>query len=282
MILSGKARLAGVMGWPIAHSRSPRLHGFWLERYGIDGAYVPLAVRPERLEQALRALPALGFRGTNLTLPHKEAALAVLDEVDEAAQRIGAVNTVAVGEDGRLRGWNTDAFGFIEHLRSVVPDWRPAAGPAVVLGAGGSARAVCAALIGSGVPAIRLVNRTLSRAAALAAAIGGNIFPLPWGDRAAALADAALLVNTTVLGMTGQPPLDIDLGELPRSAIVNDIVYIPLETPLLRTAAARGNRTVDGLGMLLHQARPGFAAWFGVEPTVDAELCAFVLGDLPR
>ena len=280
MILSGKARLAGVMGWPIAHSRSPRLHGFWLERYGIDGAYVPLAVPPERLEQALRALPALGFRGTNLTLPHKEAALAIVDEVDEQARRIGAINTIAVREDGGLRGWNTDAFGFLAHLQASAPEWRASAAPAVVLGAGGSARAVCAALLGSGVPEIRLVNRTRERAAALAAAIGGPIRSVDWEERAAALDGAGLLVNTTVLGMAGQPPLDVALDALSREAIVYDIVYVPLETPLLRAAAARGNRTVDGLGMLLHQARPGFAAWFGVEPAADAALRAFVLESL--
>lgn len=282
MILSGKARLAGVMGWPIAHSRSPRLHGFWLDRYGIDGGYVPLAVRPEDLAQALRALPALGFRGTNLTLPHKEAAMAVVDEVDPQARRVGAVNTIAVGDDGRLRAWNTDAFGFLEHLKAAVPAWRPDAGPAVVLGAGGSARAVCAALIDSGVPAIRLVNRTLSRAETVATAIGGAIEPVGWDVRDAALSDAALLVNTTLLGMAGQAPLEMDLRCLPRAAVVYDIVYVPLETPLLRTAAARGNPVVDGLGMLLHQARPGFEAWFGTPPVVDDGLRAFVLGDLPR
>ena len=282
MILSGKARLAGVMGWPVAHSRSPRLHGFWLDRYGIDGAYLPLAVRPEHLEAALRALPLLGFRGVNLTLPHKEAALAALDEVDPEARRIGAVNTVAVTGDGRLRGWNTDAFGFLAHLRDAAPSWRPQAGPAVLLGAGGAARAVCAALAGAGVPEIRLVNRTRARAEEVAAAIGGPIRALDWEQRAAALDGAALLVNTTTLGMAGQPPLDLDLGRLPPEAVVNDIVYVPLETPLLRAAAARGNVCVDGLGMLLHQARPGFAAWFGVEPEVDAGLRAFVLKDLPQ
>ena len=281
MIISGKAKLAGVMGWPVAHSRSPRLHGFWLDRYGIDGAYVPLGVRPEKLRDALRALPALGFRGTNLTLPHKEAALGVLDEVDEQARRIGAVNTIAVGEEGRLRGWNTDAFGFLEHLKAAAPSWQ-SGGPAVVLGAGGSARAVCAALIDSGVPTIRLVNRTMARAETVAEAIGGAIEPVAWERRSEALAGASLLVNTTVLGMSGQEALAIDLAPLPQAAVVYDIVYVPLETPLLRDAAARGNPTVDGLGMLLHQARPGFAAWFGVEPAVDADLRGFMLGDLPR
>ena len=282
MILTGKAQIAGVMGWPVAHSRSPRLHGFWLDRYRLDGAYVPMAVRPENLAAALRALPSLGFRGTNLTVPHKEAAIAVLDEVDDQARRIGAVNTVAVREDGRLRGWNTDAFGFLEHLKAAAPAWQARSGPVVVLGAGGSARAVCAALTASGVPEVRLVNRTMSRAEAVARAIGGEIRPVAWSEREQALDGAGLLVNTTVLGMAGQAPLDIDLSALPVSAVVYDIVYVPLRTALLNQAARRGNPTVDGLGMLLHQARPGFAAWFGVEPTVDAELHAFVLQDLAR
>lgn len=280
MILSGNARIAGVMGWPVAHSRSPRLHGFWLDRHRIDGAYVPLAVRPEDLEAALRALPRLGFRGVNLTVPHKETALALLDEVDPEARRIGAVNTVAVTQDGRLRGWNTDAFGFLEHLRAAAPAWRPAAGPAVVLGAGGAARAVCSALVGAGVAEIRLTNRTRSRAEAVAAAIGGPVRVVDWAARETALDGVGLLVNTTTLGMVGQPALDLDLDRLPPAATVYDIVYAPLETPLLRAAARRGNPTVDGLGMLLHQARPGFAAWFGVEPAVDAELRAFVLEGL--
>lgn len=282
MIISGNAKLAGVMGSPIAHSRSPRLHGFWLDRYGIDGAYVPLAVRPERLAEALRALPGLGFRGTNLTLPHKESAMALLDEVDEQARRIGAVNTIVVNDDGRMRGWNTDAFGFLAHLEATIADWRPATGPVVVLGAGGSARAVCAALVDRGVPEIRLVNRTVQRAETVAGAIGGRIEPTAWERRNAALDGAALLVNTTLLGMTGQDPLDLDLARLPRTAVVYDIVYVPLQTPLLRDAAARGNPIVDGLGMLLHQARPGFAAWFGREPAVDDALRDFVLAGLPR
>jgi len=276
MIPSGEGRIAGVMGWPVAHSLSPRLHGFWLRQYGIDGAYVPLPVRPEAFSGAIRALAQIGFRGVNITVPHKQAALKTCDQVDAVARRIGAVNTV-VFTDGRLHGSNTDAFGFLENMRDGAPDWRATAGPAVVLGAGGAARAVVAALTDSGAPEVRVCNRSAERAQALCREIGGPVKSLPWTDRAAALADAAVLVNATSLGMTGQAPLDIDLAKLPDAAVVTDLVYVPLETPLLAAARARGNRVVDGLGMLLHQARPGFAAWFGVSPAVTPELRDFVL-----
>ena len=275
--LSGKARLAGVIGWPIAHSRSPRLHGYWLERYGIDGAYLPFAVRPERLAAALAGLPALGLSGINVTLPHKEAALSLCAKVTEAARRIGAVNTIVVTEDGKLEGSNTDAFGFLAHLAASQPGFRPNSGPAVLLGAGGAARAIAVALLDAGVPELRLVNRTRERAEALSAVLGPRARLIDWGGRARALEGAALLVNSTTLGMTGQPALDLDLAALPRGAVVYDIVYVPLETPLLAAARARGHPVVDGLGMLLHQARPGFAAWFGREPEVDSALRDFVL-----
>ena len=277
MILSGKARVAGVLGWPVGHSKSPRLHGHWLERYKIDGAYVPLAVRPEHFVQALRALPLLGFAGANVTLPHKEAALAGVDRADPLARRIGAVNTVVVAADGTLEGSNTDGFGFIENLRDGAPGFDAAAGPAAVLGAGGAARAVIAALIDAGAPEIRVVNRSPERAERLIEALGGPCRLVGWSDRAAALDGVALLVNATALGMTGQPALDIALDRLPPAALVNDIVYAPLETALLRAARARGNPTVDGLGMLLHQARPGFRAWFGVDPEVTPALRESVL-----
>ncbi|MFZ5791411.1 MAG: shikimate dehydrogenase [Pseudomonadota bacterium] len=276
--LTGKAKLAGVIGWPIGHSRSPRLHGYWLALHGIDGAYVPLAVRPQDFERALKALPALGFRGANVTLPHKEAALVLADRVSPEAKRIGAANTLVVGEDGRIEARNTDGFGFIENLKEGAPGWRPAAGPAVVIGAGGAARALLVALADLGVPEIRLVNRTRERAESLAAALGGPIRVVSWEKRIAALDGAALLVNSTTQGMAGEPALDLPLDRLPKTAVVNDIVYTPLETPLLAAARARGNKVVDGLGMLLHQARPGFAAWFGVEPKVTDALRAFVLG----
>lgn len=275
MTITGAARLAGIMGWPVAHSRSPALHGFWLHEYGIDGAYVPLAVAPERLEQALRALPALGFRGCNLTIPHKQAALKVMDRVDPIAQRIGAMNTVIVAPDGSLEGSNTDVFGFRENLREQASGWCAASGPAVVLGAGGAARAVVAALSAAGVAKIRLVNRTRDRAAVLAEDLAvpeTRITVHPWEQRSEVLAGAGILVNTTSLGMEHEPTLNIDIVPLPQTAIVVDIVYVPLETRLLAAARRRGNPVVEGLGMLLHQGRPGFAAWFGAEPKVTPAL----------
>ncbi|MDO9711722.1 shikimate dehydrogenase [Paracraurococcus lichenis] len=275
-LLSGHARLAGILGWPVSHSRSPRLHGHWLARHGVDGAYVPLPVRPERFADAVRALADLGFRGANVTIPHKEAAFAVCTSVDATAHRAGAVNTL-VFRDGGIEGSNTDGWGFLRNCEEAAPGWAPAAGPVVILGAGGSARAVAAALLDAGCPRVTLVNRTPARADALARALGG---PIEVADRPP-LEDAAMLVNTTSLGMQGQPGLEIDLAPLPAGAVVADIVYVPRETPLLAAARARGLAAVEGLGMLLHQARPGFAAWFGVTPQVDADLRAVVGGDIP-
>jgi shikimate dehydrogenase len=278
--VSESYRLAGVMGWPIAHSRSPVMHRHWLEHYGLAGDYVKLPVQPRDLERALRALPALGFVGCNLTLPHKGPALALIDEIEPMARRIGAVNTVTIGTNGKLRGGNSDARGFIENLRAEAPGWRVAAGPAVLLGAGGAARAVAAALIDAGVPELRLVNRDAARAEAAATMLGGPIRVMAWQDRAAALAGAALFVNTTSLGMVGSPPLDLPLHYLAPDAVVDELVYAPLETSLLRAARARGNIAVDGLGMLLHQGRPGFAQWFGVMPDVTPELRARMAASL--
>lgn len=275
--LTGAARIAGVMGHPVTHSLSPRLHGHWLRRHGIDGAYVPLPVAPADLEAALRVLPKLGFRGVNLTIPHKVDAFAVVDRATETARRIGAINTVVVEADGSLSGDNTDAFGFMANLGDGAPGWQPAAGPAVVLGAGGAARAVVVALQEAGVREIRLINRTRARAERLAEDLGPGLEVVTWAERAAALDGAAVLVNTTSLGMHGQPSLDLTLHALPEHALVTDIVYVPLETALLAVARARGLRTVDGLGMLLHQGRPGFEAWFGHDPAVDQELRAVVL-----
>ncbi len=277
---TGKTRIAGILGWPVDHSRSPRLHGYWLARHRIDGAYLPFATHPDRLEAAIRALPALGFRGANVTLPHKERALGALDRVSELAKRIGAVNTLVVDEDGAILGENTDGFGFIQHLLASAPDWRAEAGASVILGAGGAARAIVVALVEVGAREIRLVNRTTRRAEEIATALGGPIRVIDWQDRHSTLEGAGLLVNTTNLGMQGQTALDLDLARLPAQALVNDIVYIPLQTPLLKAAATRGNRVVDGIGMLLHQARPGFEAWFGVAPEVTPELRAFVLENL--
>jgi shikimate dehydrogenase len=277
MKLSGAARKAGVMGWPIAHSRSPAVHGFWLEQYRIDGAYIPMEVRPEHLAAALRALPILGFAGCNLTIPHKRSALALVDRLDPIAARVGAVNTVVVAADGALEGRNTDGFGFIESLRAAQPGWSAHRGPAMIIGAGGAARAILVALLDDGASEIRLVNRTHARAQALSAEFGPTVKPVDWSGRRGALAGVALLVNTTSQGMHGEAELDLPLDRLPAHAVVNDIVYVPLETPLLAAARARGNPVVDGLGMLLHQARPGFAAWFGLLPEVSPALRDAVL-----
>jgi len=276
MILSGKARCAGVLGWPVAHSKSPRLHGYWLAQHEIDGAYIPLPVRPACFAEVVRALAELGFRGANVTVPHKEAAAAVCDTLETHAARLGAVNTLIFTPDG-IRGANTDGVGFLNNLVHGAPAWRPEAAPATVLGAGGAARAVVVALLDAGAPEIRVVNRTREKAAALAAGFGEPVRVVDWGDWTAALADAGLLVNTTSLGMTGQPPLPLPLDALSADALVNDIVYAPLETPLLAAARARGNPVVDGLGMLLHQAVPGFSAWFGLRPEVTNDLRRFVL-----
>ena len=268
--------LAGVMGWPIMHSRSPKLHGYWLDHYGLAGAYLPLAIRAEGLEAALRALPALGFAGCNLTIPHKEAALGIVDDASPLARRIGAVNCIVVRADGSLEGRNYDAFGFTQSLRERAPDLRFDGGPAVVIGAGGASRAILAGLMDEGAPEIRLINRSPARALALAAEFGAPVRAVPWEGRAQALEGAAILVNTTSQGMVGEAPLDLALDALPVSALVTDIVYVPLETPLLAAARARGNRVVDGLGMLLHQARPAFEAWFGIDPKVTPQLRALI------
>ncbi len=283
MRITGKTRLAGIMGWPISHSRSPTLHNFWIEEQGIDAVYVPMAVRPEQLERALRALPVLGFRGCNLTIPHKQRALEIVDRITPAARHMGAINTIVVAADGSLEGSNTDLYGFRENLRDLAPGWNPASGPAVVLGAGGAARAVVAALVEAGAAGIVLVNRTQANAERIARDLESPHCPIevvPWQARGEALRDAALLVNTTSLGMTGEPTLEIDLAKLPRSAAVTDAVYVPLETTLLAAARARGNHVVDGLGMLLHQGRPGFEAWFGASVRVTRELRAAVLTTL--
>lgn len=267
---------ACVMGWPIAHSLSPALHGYWLKAHNIAGEYTRLAVQPGDLPAALTRLKSEDWRGCNLTIPLKETAIPLVDRLDETARRIGAVNTIVV-ENGKLAGFNTDAFGFIENLRAAIPDFDPKAGPTVVLGAGGAARAIVDALVAAGAPEIRVANRSLDRARALARSLGGTVVPVLWERRAAALDGVALVVNATSLGMNKNPPLELDLARLPKTATVNDIVYAPLETALLKAAKARGNRTVDGLGMLLHQGRPGFQLWFGVMPTVTPALRQAVL-----
>jgi len=280
MITTAKAKIAGVIGWPISHSRSPLIHGHWLDRYNIDGAYIPFAVKSEDGVEAIRALSKLGFSGTNVTLPHKLTAFQTVDVRDAAAEAIGAVNTVVVQPDGSLHGSNTDAAGLLAHLRASSPGWNATAAPVMILGAGGSARAAIFALLGAGVREVRLSNRTRDKAETLADAFGHKVKIIDWRERSNALAGCGLLVNTTSLGMTGQPALHIVLEDLPRGAVVYDIVYSPLETPLLATARAQGNQGIDGLGMLLHQATPGFEAWFGIKPVVDETLRNVILSDL--
>ncbi len=275
--VSNSFRLAAVIGDPVGHSRSPRLHGHWLARYAIPGAYVPLRVQAPDLAETLRLLPRIGFAGVNVTLPHKEAALALASRATPRARRIGAANTLTFASDGSIDADNTDAEGFLASLQAACPGWRPGNSPATVLGAGGAARAIADALLEVGVPELRLVNRSLPRAREIAQHYGPRVHPLPWTAASEALAGAGLLVNATSLGMAGQPPLDLALDGLPAAAPVCDIVYVPLETPLLAAARARGNPVVDGLGMLLHQAVPGFERWFGRRPEVDEALRAAVL-----
>ena len=278
MICSGAARVAGVIGWPVAHSKSPRVHGHWLAEHGIDGAYVPLAVQPDDLHDVVRALPKLGFQGANVTVPHKAGAAELCDDLEPHAQRLGVVNTL-ICSGNTVRGANTDGLGFLNNLFHGAPTWRPERAPTAVLGAGGAARAVVVALLDAGAEEIRVLNRTRAKADALADEFGRRIEVYDWGNWSRAFAGTGLLVNTTSLGMAGQPELAVELDSLPTNAVVNDIVYKPLETALLAAARARGNPVVDGLGMLLHQAVPGFQAWFGVHPRVTDELRARVLGE---
>ena len=266
--------MAGVIGWPVMHSRSPLMHNYWLDQQGMAGRYVPLAIKPGTVGAALRALHPLGFSGCNVTIPHKQAAMEAVDEVADVAAKIGALSCVVVREDGTLFGTNNDWLGFLGNLKASVPGWRADTGPAVVLGGGGGARAVCYALVEQGATEVRLVNRTRDRAEAVARDIGGPISVLDWNARGAALDGATLLVNTTSAGMVGQPELDMPLDALGAQTVVYDIIYTPLETPLLAAARARGNATVNGLGMLLYQGPPAWKMWFGVEPAVTDELRA--------
>ena len=268
--------LAGVIGWPVAHTRSPAIHNHWITKYGLKGAYVQLPVQPDRLETAIRGLAALGFAGCNVTVPHKVSAMRFMDELHPAARRVAAINTIVVQPDGRLLGMNNDGAGYIQSLRDADATWRGDAGPALVLGAGGAARAIAVALLDEGVPELRITNRTLERAQELANDFGDRVKVVPWAERNEAMAGVSLLVNTTSLGMHGQAPLAVALDALPLEAMVSDAVYIPLETPLLAQARMRGHRTVNGLGMLLNQARPAFQSWFGVLPDVTPELRAAV------
>jgi shikimate dehydrogenase len=273
-------RRACVIGWPVEHSRSPLIHRYWLKHYGIDGDYVKEAVRPEELARFLGSLGARGYAGANVTLPHKEAALRAAESADEAAMAIGAANTLWLDPDGTLHASNTDAYGFMTNLEAEAPDWNAGRRPVMLLGAGGAARAILHGLLAAGVSRILLANRTRDRAEDLAEAFGEAVEMVDWADRNRALQGCGLLVNATSLGMTGKEALDVDLAALPNDAVVAEIVYSPLETDLLAAARARGNRVVDGLGMLLHQAVPGFERWFGVRPEVTPELRAHVAASL--
>jgi shikimate dehydrogenase len=269
--------LAGVIGSPIAHSKSPALHGHWLKSYGIRGYYIPMEVSADNLAEVLRALPKAGFVGVNVTVPHKEAVLEIADLVTDRATLIGAANTLIFRKDGKIHADNTDGYGFIENLRQNAPDWNPAAGPAAVLGAGGAARAVVASLLDVGVPEILISNRTRIRAEALQHDFGKRLRVVDWVQAGNMLEEAATVVNTTSLGMLGKPELRVPLDGLQKGALVTDLVYAPLQTRLLRVAQEMGCVTVDGLGMLLHQAVPGFERWFGYRPMVDASIRAAVL-----
>ncbi len=283
MTISGFTRIAGVFGWPVHHSRSPLMHNYWLERLAIDGAYVPLAVAPDDFDEALHCLGKYGFVGANVTVPHKQAALSGVDHADNAARRIGAVNMIVVDKAGKLHGSNTDSHGFMANLTAGAPAWRPDSAPAAVVGAGGAARAVVVALIDAGVPEIRVVNRSRARAETLAGDMDdAGLRLIDWSDRGHALVDAGLLVNATSAGLDGAAPLDLDLTGLPHDAVVTDLVYDPVITPVLERAQARGNPIVDGLGMLIHQAIPGFTAWFGGVPKATAALRKLLERDLAR
>ncbi|MGK7650942.1 MULTISPECIES: shikimate dehydrogenase [unclassified Roseovarius] len=269
--------LAAVIGSPVAHSKSPQIHGHWLKTHGIAGYYIPMDVASDDLEHVLRTLPKMGFVGVNITVPHKEKVLEIADLITDRATLIGAANTLIFRKDGKIHADNTDGVGFIQNLRQNAPDWNPKAGPAALLGAGGAARAVISALLEVGVPEIMIANRTRVRAEALKTEFGKRIAVVDWVQAGNMMEDAATVVNTTSLGMMGKPPLRVPLDGLNRGTLVTDLVYAPLKTRLLAEAESVGCRTVDGLGMLLHQAVPAFERWFGVRPEVDSATRAAAL-----
>ncbi|MCW1955770.1 MAG: shikimate dehydrogenase [Roseobacter sp.] len=272
-----KIPLAGVIGSPIAHSKSPALHTHWLKTLGIAGHYIPIDVAQEDLEHIVKTLPKMGFVGVNVTVPYKEKVMAFADLVTDRAALIGSANTLIFRKDGKIHADNTDSYGFIQNLRQKAPDWDPKAGPAAILGAGGAARAVIAALVEVGVPEILISNRTKARAETLRADFGNRLRVVDWVQAGNMLEDAATVINTTSLGMLGKPPLRVPLDGLQKGALVTDLVYAPLMTHLLTEANEAGCVTVDGLGMLLHQAVPAFERWFGVRPQVTDETRAAVL-----
>ena len=270
--------LAGVIGSPVAHSRSPLLHHHWLARYGLPGFDIPMDIAHSDLAEAVRLLPRLGFVGVNVTIPHKELMLSLADLVTDRAALIGAANTLIFRQDGKIHADNTDGYGFLENLRQHAPHWDPRSGPAAVIGAGGAARAVVASLIEAGAPEIRLSNRSRSRADALRSDHGNKVSVYEWVQAGNILEDAVTVVNTTSLGMVGKPEFRVPLDALSPNAVVSDLVYTPLQTTFLLRAAEIGCTTVDGLGMLLHQAAPAFERWFGIRPEVDDDLRRAVLG----
>lgn len=278
--MTNTEKRAYILGWPVKHSRSPMIHGFWLKQLGLQGSYSHAEIAPDDLAAAIQAFRAEGFSGANVTVPHKEAIFALCDEVSARAKSVGAVNTIWL-ENGVLKGDNTDIHGFSQNLTDFAPDWTKGK-TALVLGAGGAARAILFALVSQGYTKIYLANRNLARAETLAALWPEAVLPIGWEKAEAALAGADLLVHTTSLGMKGQPPLQFDLSQAKPSLIVNDIVYVPLETELLRAARARGLVSVDGLGMLLHQAVPGFQHWFGQKPQVTPELRDLIVKDIEK
>ncbi len=273
-------RRACVIGWPVAHSRSPLVHSYWLQKHGIEGSYEKEAVPPDEIAGFLQELGARGYAGANVTLPHKLAAFEAADEADAAARAVGVANTLWLDARGKLHASNSDAYGFMTNLAEAAPGWNDKKRPVLVLGAGGAAQAIVYGLLEAGAAKIMVANRTRDHAEALRNTFGSKVEIVPWEARTEALAGCGLLINTTSLGLTGKPPLKIDLDALPQDAVVADIVYNPLQTELLAAAAARGNRTVDGLGMLLHQAVPGFERWFGVRPEVTPELRALIVASL--
>lgn len=258
------------------HSRSPLMHNYWMEQQGLAGTYVFLEIEPGTLGPALRALHPLGFSGCNLTIPHKLDAMTIVDEVDDVARKIGAISCVVVREDGSLFGTNNDWLGFLGNIKQQQPDWRADEGPIAVIGAGGGGRAVVYALLQEGATEIRLINRTRAKAELIAEQFGGPITVLPWEERHDALEGVAMAVNVTSQGMVGEAPLDLRLDRLSETALAADIIYTPLESPFLAACRDRGNRTINGLGMLLHQGIPAWKMWFDVEPTVTAELRALM------
>ncbi len=273
-----KIPLAGVIGSPIAHSKSPQLHGHWLKVHDLPGFYIPMDVSNDNLADVIKTLPAMGFVGVNITVPHKQRVIDLADHVTDRATLIGAANTLIFRKDGKIHADNTDGYGFIQNLRQNAPNWDPKAGPAAVFGAGGAARAIVVSLLDAGVPEIKVANRTKVRAEALRAEFGNRVRVVDWVQAGNMLEEAATVVNTTSLGMNGMPPLRVPLDGLKKTTLVTDLVYAPLKTPLLQEAEEMGCVTVDGLGMLLHQAVPAFERWFGVRPEVDEATRAAVLG----